>query len=357
MTKVHVVGAGPAGSMAAISALSSGFDVVMSEDHTVAGQPENCSGLFSKDGLESLRRFVNYEKFKINDIYGADIHLLDQRLSVRRESPVGFVCDRAAMDQALAKRAESEGAKVNYGERIKDKFHSDNIIGADGPLSSVANYFSFNKIGQYAATLQALINFRCSDMHAVQVFLSNSLFPGFFAWIIPHDEYTAELGVGVEVPHKVHEAWKTLLKLKGVDSTIKPKGAIIPIGIRPQTGMRIGKRNILLTGDAAGQVKSTTGGGVIFGSNCAILAGKYATAPLRYELEWRARFGADLGLHGIVHRYLASRSDYELAELGRRLKKLNLDVYLSAHGHMDRPTKMLRPTLVAHMIKNLTGVA
>ena len=58
--KVHVVGAGPAGSIASISALRSGHDVVVSEEHLQAGIPENCSGLFSKDGLDSLSGFFDY---------------------------------------------------------------------------------------------------------------------------------------------------------------------------------------------------------------------------------------------------------------------------------------------------------
>ena len=126
---------------------------------------------------------------------------------------------------------------------------------------------------------------------------------------------------------------------------------------RPRTGRRIGKWNVLLAGDAAGQVKSTTGGGVVFGGNCAALAGRHATSPERYELEWRLRYGLDLGLHKAVHDYIASRLDSEISALGRRLKKLNCDAYLSHHGHMDKLTNMIHPRVVMHVLKNITGVA
>jgi flavin-dependent dehydrogenase len=192
--------------------------------------------------------------------------------------------------------------------------------------------------------------------------LSNSRFPGFFAWVVPHDEYTAEFGVGVELrpglPRRALDAWHNLLKLKEVQAhTAKPRGAVIPLETRARTAARIGRRNILLAGDAAGQVKSTTGGGVIFGGNCAALAGKYHSQPLRYELEWRARYGIDIAVHGLMHRYLATRQDSQLSALGARLKRMNFDVYLSNHGHMDRPTRMMRPALLAHMIRNIIGVA
>ncbi|MFN7991754.1 MAG: NAD(P)/FAD-dependent oxidoreductase [Candidatus Micrarchaeia archaeon] len=353
MAKIHVVGCGPAGSIAAMSALRSGHEVVISEDHPVSGLPENCSGLFSRDGLESLSGFIDYRGYVIRPIHGADIHLGDQSLTIRRSEPVGFVCDRAAMDSALAQNAADAGAVINYGERVRGAFRSDNIIGADGPLSTVARLFNFPRIPRFASTLQSLVPYRAEDPDAVEVFLSNSVFPGFFGWIIPHDEYTAEFGAGVLMPDRPLEAWKKLLRRKGVDGAHHPRGAIIPLSVRPRTAMRTGRTNILLAGDAAGQVKSTTGGGVIFGGNCASIAGRFAAEPARYEAEWRLRFGPDLAMHGMVHDYLRTRTDAELSALGRKLKKLNFDGYLSNHGHMDRPTKMLRPELFAHMLRNI----
>ena len=357
MTRVHVVGAGPVGSIAAISAVREGFDTIVSEEHRVSGVPANCSGLFSKDGLESLRAFVDYRKTLINEMHGADIYFAAEKISVRRKSPVAFVCKRSELDQALAARAEREGARINYKERISSRFHADNIIGADGPLSSVARHFSFRRIGRHASTLQALVDFKCEDPHIVQVYLSNNRFPGFFGWVIPHDEYVAEFGVGVELPNRAQDAWVRLLKLKKVDGAPKPKGALIPLEVRPNTAMQAGRKSILLVGDAAGQVKSTTGGGVIFGGNCAALAGKYAGNPFLYELEWRARFGLDLALHKLLHDYAASRSDAELAVLGKKLKKLGWDEYLSKSGHMDRPTRMMGPELAVHLLKSMAGVA
>lgn len=356
MARLHVIGAGPAGSIAAISALRSGHEAVVSEEHPSAGLPRNCSGHFSMDGLESLRGFADYRKFVLNPIRGAHIHLGAVALSVRRPSPVSLVCDRAALDQALAARAELEGARMNYGERVKGRFHAENIIGADGPLSSVARHFSFPPIRKFAATMQAMVDYRCDEKDMVEVHISNSMFPGFFAWVIPHDEYRAELGVGVELPESAAAAWRRLLKLKGVRAAPRPTGSIIPLEARPQTAKRAGRRNVILAGDAAGQVKATTGGGVVFGANCAAIAGRRAGSPLLYEAEWRALLGPDLAIHGFIHDYLASRSDGELSSLGRRLKKLNCEDYLSKNGHMDRPTKMLHPQIIAHFIKNIAGV-
>jgi len=354
--KVHIVGAGPCGSIAAINAAWASHDVILSEEHSISGIPENCSGLFSKEGLESLSSYFDYRKHVINPINGANIHFVDQKLSVRRKSHVGYVCNRSAIDQDLVAKAEHEGAKVNYNQKISGNFSSTNIIGADGPISHIANHFSFEKIKRYATTMQATIPYKSEDPHMVEVFLSNDMFPGFFGWIIPQNHDFAEFGAGAVAPQSAIRAWQSLLKLKHLPYT-KPRGWSIPIKSRKQTSKRHGKYNVLLVGDSAGQVKATTGGGMIFGGNCASIAGKLFHDPLRYDLEWRLRYGPDLFAHSMVHKYLRSRSDSGLKALGRRLKKLNCDDYLSVYGNMDRPTKMMGPQIIKHVLKNICGVS
>lgn len=353
---IHIVGAGPAGSIAAISALRAGHDVTVSEEHPSAGIPENCSGLFSKDGLESLSAFVDYKKTIQNEIHGANIYFVDKKLDIRRDVPVGYVCNRSGLDATLASNAESEGAMFRYGERVRGEYLSNNVIGADGPASSVSMNFSMGQIPRYAATLQATVPYRSPDPHMVEVFLSSQLFPGMFGWIIPHDEYNAEIGVGVEAPNNVISAWEAMLKMKGVPWT-RPRGWRIPLAVRPVTSVRRGKYSVLLVGDAAGQVKATTGGGVIFGGNCAALAGRFALSPERYELEWRLRFGTDLYIHRAINSYLSSLSDEGIAALGNKLIRMECGKFLSSHGHMDKPTKMMGPGMIRHVLKNIAGVS
>jgi len=358
MAKIHVVGGGPAGCISAISALRAGHDVAVSEEHKVSGLPENCSGLFSCEGLDTLSKYADCRRFAIAPIRGANIHLPGQTLRVRREKPVGFVCDRASVDQELARTAEEEGARFFYGERVSGSFRAQNIIGADGPASSVALRFGFPRIKRFASTLQARIRHQAEEPDMVELFISRSMFPGFFGWVIPHDERSAEFGVGVEMPNKALDAWNALLRIKKTDpGSQRPRGAVIPLRVRGRTGMRKDGLNVVLAGDAAGQVKSTTGGGVIFGAGCAALAGRYAAEPLRYEAEWRMRFGPDLAAHTLIHSFLSGRTDRSLSSLGRTFKKLNLDVYLSDHGHMDRPTRMLHPQLISHIFRNAFGSA
>ncbi len=352
---LHIVGGGPAGSIAAISALRNGYGAVISEEHESAGVPIHCSGLFSKDGLERLSGYADYRQLVINPIHGAIVDIAGVRLDIEKSEPVAFVCNRAGLDQKLIENAVSEGAKAEYGKKIGNTFLSDYIIGADGPFSSVARTFAFPKITKYVSALQAILPYRCEDPHRVEVYLSNEKFPGFFAWIIPQNEEYAEFGVGVVPPHNVSKAWGALLKLKQVSFAGVPKGAAIPIRARAKTGMVHGKHKVCLVGDAAGQTKATTGGGVIFGGQCAMLAGMHASDPAKYESSWRSKHGMDLWVHSMLQSQLEKQSDNGLRSIATSLKNFEFDKYLSEHGHMDRPTNMLNARLVSHFVKAALG--
>jgi flavin-dependent dehydrogenase len=354
MAKVHIVGGGPAGCMAAITAARGGHKVIVSEKNR---QPGNslCSGLFSKEGLDMLRDLINYRKFVINDIWGANIYFVDELLLIRARHAVGYVCNRAEFDTELAMNAGLEGARIQYGDKVGDKFKYENIIGADGPYSTVARHFDLGMPQRFVSTLKGMVKYPTTDKHIVKVYLSREKFPGFFGWMIPHDEENVEIGVGVELPNDSGLAWKHLLKMLEIKDAPAPQGAVIPIDVCKKTILKDGRKNVLLIGDAAGQVKATTGGGVVFGGLCARIAGNHFTDPLRYDLEWRTRYGADLSIHKLIRDFMNWKDERQLKSFGRRLRRLRFDEYLSKKGSMDRPSRMIHPDVFLHVMKNIGG--
>jgi len=343
MADVHIVGAGPAGCITAINAVKNGHSVKISEEHECSGIPVNCSGLFSKSGLEKLKDYIDYKKFSINEIHGANIYFDNVLFKVRRNT-VAHVCDRAGLDKAFAEKAEKEGAEITYNERIKGNFKAKNIIGCDGPNSMVARHFEFPEITRFVGTLQKKMKYTPEEKDIVEVHLS-SKFPGFFGWCIPHDEELCEIGVGVELPNRVMDAWNYFAKLKGI-GPVNPSGSIIPVMARQRAGRIIKDKNILLVGDSAGQTKATTGGGVLFSAWCAEIAGKNATKPRWYDLEWRLKYGNDLTIHRKIRNYLNNLDDAGLRKLGKQLNGINLDEYLGKHGSMDKPIEMFKPEII-----------
>ena len=353
MGKVHVVGAGPAGSVAAISAIRSGYDVSLYEEHPCAGVPTNCSGLISKEGLESLKGFIDYRKHAIHKMRGAILDFAGFQLKVDSKKDIAYILNRASFDAELAANAEREGAKVIYSKKMEKPFPEGTIIGADGPNSTVASSFLFPRIPRFVGTAQAEVRYDGAMPEFARVFLSNERFPGFFAWLIPKNEEIADMGAGCVLPGNPRRALDSLSKYAGIPIPKEQRHFILPLMQRPLTAARIRKRNILLAGDAAGQVKSTTGGGVVFGTKCAALAGKYADFPERYEQEWKEKYGPDLDAHYRLHKSLCQLNDDSLRTIGSLASTLQIERFLEEKGNMDRPTSMLCPELLLHPLSLL----
>ena len=353
MVSVQVIGAGPSGSVAALSALMHNHNVSVYEEHQRAGTPVNCSGLISKEGLESLKDFVDYKKHAKNRMRGAIIDCAGTKLFVDSRKDIAYVIDRASFDSALAQKAEAEGAKFHYGKRVSPPFPEGHIIGADGPNSLVASHFNFPRISRFVGVSQSTVKYDGTMPDHVRVFLSNKNFPGFFAWLIPQNEEYAEVGAGCVLPGNPNNSLDLLSKHIGIDSPTEKTHSIIPVACREKTFLLSGSRNVLLVGDAAGHVKSTTGGGVVFGTQCARLAGQHIEFPQQYETKCREIHGRDLDAHYHLHTALGKMSDDSLRALGSLASAFRIEDFLQKDGNMDRPMRMLGPNLLLHPFRAL----
>lgn len=350
MYDVHIVGGGPAGCFAGIAAVLSGNKALVSEEHKSIGEPEACSGLISKSGLESLLPHINYREVQLNTITSAKITSGGQSFTIRPKEETAILVSRSGLDRLAAAKFEQDGGKLELGRKVTRQFQSKCVIGADGPASAIADFFGFPKIGSYVASMQGNFKYKCPDPHQTEIFLSSKDFPGFFGWAIPISEDEAKLGIGVSLPNHPLKYYRSFLSRLGVSS--KPSyefAAVIPTSVRKKTAMRKSGYNVLLAGDSAGQVKATTGGGIFFGAQCGFLAGKYFLEPEKYEREWRKKYGLDLALH----RHFRAALDISKGEPSPLLlsaaKAMFFEEMLSERGKMDRLSCMLSPaTLLAY---------
>jgi len=353
--RVHVVGAGPVGSVASICALRENHEVSLYEEHSRAGIPVNCSGLISKEGLESLKEFVDYKKHTVSRIRGAVIDCAGSQLLVDSGRDIAYVINRASFDQALADKAESEGATLHYGKRAAPPFSDGHIIGADGPNSSVAAHFNFPKIERFVGVSQTTIKYSEPLSDHVRIFISNQKYPGFFAWLIPQNKDYVEAGAGCVLPGNPNNALDALAKEVGIEFPKERTHSIIPVAQRARTSYFSSRRNVLLVGDAAGQVKSTTGGGVVFGTKCAKIAAKNIGTPKHYEREWRTAYGKDLDTHSHLHLTLGALSDEAISAFGSIASTFKIEDFLQRSGNMDAPTKMFGADLLLHPLRSLVN--
>jgi geranylgeranyl reductase family protein len=357
MYDVQVIGGGPSGCVAASEAARRNLNVAVFEEHEEIGARLKCAGLLSKKGLDSLG--IDYKKTILNEIYGARIYSpsLD-KISIICKDVKAFVIDRGEFDAACADEAERHGAKLLLGRRAKrSDLKSKLIIGADGALSQVARWFNFPRVNEFAFCYQAdFYDVHVQDKGLVDIFLSNTLFPGFFGWCIPLNECEARAGLGVfrDVRRKynlsVKHYFDNFTKRHPIVSKILKKSkkknefsAIIPLSQRKKTA----EAGVLLVGDAAGQVKATTGGGIIFGVNCAKIAGDLAPRIInggnssQYETTWRKKFGKDLILHKRIREIYNSLTDRQIERYFGIAKRVGVEDFLAQHGDMDSPTAMM----------------
>ena len=111
---------------------------------------------------------------------------------------------------------------------------------------------------------------------------------------------------------------------------------------------------MIAVGDAAGQVKPTSGGGIYPGLVSAKIAGEVAAAAAcegdssaarlcEYERRWRAALGRELRLGMIVHRMRAGMADCEMDDLVRHLAgREDLLRIIEEEGDIDRPSRAIR---------------
>jgi digeranylgeranylglycerophospholipid reductase len=355
MADVHIIGGGPAGLFAGIAALREGRRVLVSEEHKKIGEPEACSGLISKSGLEALRALagVDHSRAQINTINSARIVCGKEEFAIKPRQETALLISRQEFDLLSAEKFEQEGGKMELGSKVTGRFEADCVIGADGPASAVAAHFGFPKIRSYVASMQGDFAYSCEDAHCATLYLSSGDFPGFFGWTIPKNESEAKIGVGVSLPrhHPLAYYRRFLAKLCISGKPRYEFAAVIPTSVRQKTSMRAGKRFVLLAGDAAGQVKATTGGGVYFGASCGYLSGKLSNAPEKYEREWKKAYGLDLAMHRKLRTALDFAGGAPPQPLVSAAKALFFEDLLSERGKMDRWGQMASPDTISAYLK------
>ncbi len=355
--KVHVVGAGTSGLIAARDIASAGIETRVYDQKRRLGYPPRASGIVSIKGLETLG--IPYKQAITNTLYGANVHVGDSSMRIMAKKPQAHVLDRERLNRLCYEQAASKGAEVITGTNIDadrlDAMHAGGIIiGADGAVSGVAKHFGMGGITKYTLTYKAEFEVAPNDTKSVDLFFDNAVAPEFFAWLCPNSEHVVEAGIGIGPGHgNSRAAFERFLKMKYVAGVLNGAArldgyaSMIPM----QTARRVvdAKKRVLLVGDAAGQVKPTTGGGIVFGGGAAMLAARTVVRHERegasleeYRMLFNKGYGTDLKLHALVSCIYSRLGAGHLEFVMNTLKTLGAEGFLSAYGDMDRPGLMLK---------------
>ncbi|OQX18693.1 MAG: hypothetical protein BWK75_06425 [Candidatus Altiarchaeales archaeon A3] len=319
-------------------------DVTLLEEHKNEEQPVHCAGLISKSGFERLN--INPDKFILNKIRGAKFFSQNTSFEIRTNEIKAYVIDRKMFDNELLNSAIDSGVRfineratyINAGENwmVKTKnseFKAKNLILATGANYKLHRMLNL-RIPKFLNALQYEIFAECeSDM--VELHLTND----FFAWLIPADGY-ARVGIAGygNVREKLDGFIKNLKQHRKVGEILTRQAGLIPIyASKFKTEYKFNDLNLRLVGDAAAQVKATTGGGVVMGC----LAARHL-ADKNYEKEWRKEIGNELYLHLIIRKFLNRKS----------IRYDDMLMLANRHKHIFYSADM---DIASKLLKNLTS--
>ena len=320
---IIVVGAGPAGSIAARFASEQGVSVLMLEKDRDVGYPVRCGEAVSKAGIEEF--IPSDEKWITAHINKFSLNSPDGSEAIVEFKDAGYVLERRIFDYELAKSAANAGVEiltrayvnglilengkvcgVKYEYRGEQKeLKAKIVIGADGVES---------RVGRWAG-LKAHIHFR--DMECcVQVTASNikvdpntlyfyfgeNYAPGGYFWVFPKGKDIANIGLGVSgMIGKKRSALSYLNNFMERNYPAAPVLTSIAGGVPSTITLeKISAPGIMLAGDAARQVNPLSGGGIASGMIGGSIAGRIAGEAVKmnkldhifsYDKAWYDRLG------------------------------------------------------------------
>jgi digeranylgeranylglycerophospholipid reductase len=366
---VAIVGAGPVGSTFARYIADDGYKVVMLERKREIGIPLQCAGLLGKR-IKDLNLLP--DEYILNKVYGAYLHSPSNNiLKVYRKFPEAYVIDRVGYDKFLAEQAVNSGVElllnhkvdslnIKTGEvrinKFNKSFKAEVIVGADGHASSVSEEFNPKSKTVMAAQYLLDMGGEVLDTDNVHLFANSNLSPGFF-WIIPISKSLARIGLFANMDYNgLNKVLKEFIQSDNIyknASILKKYQGFIPIYNSKK--ILVKDRSILL-GDAASQVKPTTGGGLMIGFESAKIAANTVSKALKigdisilkeYESDYKNRFRGELKVQLEVQKIFESLTDKDLDQMFIKLKEGNAEELISKYGDMDNQS-----TIIKEMIKN-----
>jgi digeranylgeranylglycerophospholipid reductase len=347
---ILVVGAGPAGSMAAKAAAEQGRRVCLAERLVRPGIPARCGEGIGRKGA-SISLTLRKEWIRAT-IRAARFYSPSGTTVEVRSVAESYILDREKMDADLAEEAKAAGADLRtrtpivavalrngwYEASSPDlQVRARCIICADGVESRIARDLGWNtalRLSDMESCAFARVTHESVDQSLVEFHVGTNIAPGGYAWVFPRGNCEANVGLGVMGLR--HDAGKAREHLRAFIARRFPGASAggfhcggVPVGrfLRPLV-----REGAMLVGDAARQVGAINGAGIAY----ALFAGKTAgTAAARafsggafdgrrlkeYGRIWARRFGRHLDRSWRLKELAVRFSDGYLDSVAAALSK------------------------------------
>lgn len=348
---VAVIGAGPAGLHAAYRLAVAGFQVAVFDAERRIGEHAICSGVV---GEEAFLRFALPRRSVLNDIYCFQaISPAGRRLTHRAAAPLARVVDKAVFNQDLGALAQSAGAEICLGlsvAALQREKHGVTLLARTG--ESAARELKA-KVAVVASGVNGCLNAGldlvkpCEFLRAIQadiplgkdgagnpteLYVGRTVAPGAFGWKIPLGQGRVRLGLmsdGDPRPYFKALARRVAPQLDPDEIVAKQKAiSQVPVG-------QCVADRVVVIGEAACHVKTSTGGGIYYGLLSAEMAADviarafrrsdFSVSTLgRFERLWRTAFGIELHAGYLARKTAARFSDSLIERIFEGASALNL---------------------------------
>ena len=370
MIKEHdviVVGGGPSGLHSALKLSENGLDVVVLERKEGIGKNIVCTGIIGKEAFDRFSLATDSVLTEIQQFKMVSPNMMS--VLYTHVSPFAFVVDREKFDKNLAREAESRGATLKLSHEVVDVTPEKDsvIIGARVNGSEFATFRAKvlvlatgidtrlnKKLGlgyskDYIYGIQSEITFEQNG--CPEIFVGKDVAPGAFAWVVPVSQEKACVGLLTKREPLAH--FENFLRklfpnsLEG-NSQIKIYSKPIAQGLVTRS---YGNR-ILVVGEAAGQVKTTTGGGIFFGLLCSDIAAEMISAGFKkdclsardlsaYEKSWKKAIQKEILVGYYTRKICEKLSDSQVENMFQIARDDGVIPLIEKKGNFDWQSEVI----------------
>lgn len=364
MIDAIVVGAGPAGGMAARQLAAAGFETKILDKKKVIGEPVQCAEGVSEFGLLS-NGLTAHEDWIEQRVAGAKCILPNGTWFYITRLP-GYALDRSAFDRWVVQGAVDDGAELRTATRVTgvrcheggwrveangESFDARIVIGADGPTSFVARQAGLVR------TLERVVayeyRFRKEDVPPTDpdyflLYISQA-YDGGYAWIFPKGD-SVNVGAGGHID--AHAATAAFCQKLGIDVGRRTQTIAGSIPYRYDL-VSLGVPGLAIVGDAGGITNPMNGAGIHPGIFSGRIAGELAAVALEkedpammnvYDRVMRSSPFLDPLLWWMIER-IRGWNDRFMNSVGEELNGLD---WRAVGVRLALRTALRKPLLVAH---------
>jgi geranylgeranyl reductase family protein len=382
---VVIIGAGPSGLHTARLLAERGLAVAVLEKKVTIGEDAVCTGIVSR---EIFGEFDLPEGSVTGEIQSVRmISPSGRSLLYRHPLPFAKVVDRRGFDGEMARKAQAAGADLELGVVVRDIESSPKGVEVFGDRAAAYRRSWTARLAVLATGNDHRLHRRAGltpprkrvfgaqaeidgeDAPETSIFIDKSIVPGGFGWVVPAGP--GRIKVGILTDRDPKASFQRFLR-----DRVRPEAGTSIIGlprIKPiAQGMaaRSVADRVLALGEAAGQVKTTTGGGIYYGLLGARLAaeailrafsaGDFGAAVLSdYERRWKSALRREIAVGFWARRVYAWLSKTHLEALFRLAQTDGIIPLVQSEGRFDWQSglilDLIRKTSVFGFFKGLSG--